>query len=423
MGHCSAPYSSKSSAPDAERDPMAQADPQDVTHKTESLQPRAMDRNLDRIPIRPTRGTAACNLGVCKQSLCQALLLHTRLEQNGKQARTQSDRDRRIPELSAVPGTWCKFMGTRDAAQSLHLASAHCDFSWHCSSWMEELGEVCASHNLRMFVLLYITSFAIYTSEQPLQSQTKGENYYTRYICSIPGLPGPAGPPGASGSPGPHGRIGLPGRDGLRGKTGPIGPAGEKGDQGQSGKKGPGGLMGAKGEVGPVGPPGPKGDKGDRGEPGAPGVCKCGKIVLKSAFSVGITTSYPEERLPIVFNKVLFNEGEHYNPATGKFICAIPGIYYFSYDITLANKHLAIGLVHNGKYRIKTFDANTGNHDVASGSTVIYLQPEDEVWLEIFYTDQNGLFSDPTWADSLFSGFLLYVDTDYLDALSDEDEL
>ncbi|XP_075276681.1 complement C1q tumor necrosis factor-related protein 7 isoform X3 [Opisthocomus hoazin] len=226
-----------------------------------------------------------------------------------------------------------------------------------------------------MFVLLYITSFAIYTSEQPLQSQFKGENYYTRYICSIPGLPGPAGPPGAGGSPGPHGRIGLPGRDGrdgrkgekgekgstgLRGKTGPSGPVGEKGDQGQSGKKGPGGLTGAKGEVGPAGPPGPKGDKGDRGEPGAPG---------------------------------------------------------------LSNKHLAIGLVHNGKYRIKTFDANTGNHDVASGSTVIYLQPEDEVWLEIFYTDQNGLFSDPTWADSLFSGFLLYVDTDYLDALSDEDEL
>uniref|UniRef100_A0A8B9ZTZ2 C1q domain-containing protein n=1 Tax=Anas zonorhyncha TaxID=75864 RepID=A0A8B9ZTZ2_9AVES len=284
----------------------------------------------------------------------------------------------------------------------------------------------------RMFVLLYVTSFAIYTSEQPLQSQFKGENYYTKYICSIPGLPGPVGPPGANGSPGPHGRIGLPGRDGrdgrkgekgLRGKTGPLGPAGEKGDQGQSGKKGPGGLAGAKGEVGPAGPPGPKGDKGDRGEPGAPGVCKCGQIVLKSAFSVGITTSYPEERLPIVFNKVLFNEGEHYNPSTGKFICAIPGIYYFSYDITLANKHLAIGLVHNGKYRIKTFDANTGNHDVASGSTVIYLQPEDEVWLEIFYADQNGLFSDPTWADSLFSGFLLYVDTDYLDALSDEDDL
>lgn len=210
---------------------------------------------------------------------------------------------------------------------------------------------------------------------------------------------------------------------GFRGKTGPLGLAGEKGDQGETGKKGPMGPEGEKGEVGPAGPPGPKGDRGEQGGPGLPGVCRCGSIVLKSAFSVGITTSYPEERLPILFNKILFNEGEHYNPATGKFICAFPGIYYFSYDITLANKHLAIGLVHNGQYRIKTFDANTGNHDVASGSTVIYLQPEDEVWLEIFFTDQNGLFSDPGWADSLFSGFLLYVDTDYLDSISEDDEL
>lgn len=80
-----------------------------------------------------------------------------------------------------------------------------------------------------MFLLLYITSFAIYTSEQPLQSQFKGENHYTRYICSIPGLPGPAGLPGASGTPGPHGRIGLPGRDGRDGRKG------EKGEKGSAG--------------------------------------------------------------------------------------------------------------------------------------------------------------------------------------------
>ncbi|XP_030047058.1 complement C1q tumor necrosis factor-related protein 7 isoform X2 [Microcaecilia unicolor] len=289
-----------------------------------------------------------------------------------------------------------------------------------------------------MLILLYIASFTFYTSGQPLNNKLKGEKTFPTYICSIPGLPGPAGPPGANGSPGPHGRIGLPGRDGrdgrkgekgekgnagLRGKNGAAGATGEKGDQGESGKQGPSGARGDKGKVGAHGPLGLKGDKGQRGEVGLPGICKCGSIMLKSAFSVGITTSYPEERLPIIFNKVLFNEGDHYNPSTGKFITAIPGIYYFSYDITLANKHLAIGLVHNGEYRIKTFDANTGNHDVASGSTVMYLKPEDEVWLEIFYTDQNGLFSDPTWADSLFSGFLLYADTDYLDTLIEDEDL
>ncbi|XP_053314280.1 complement C1q tumor necrosis factor-related protein 7 [Spea bombifrons] len=289
-----------------------------------------------------------------------------------------------------------------------------------------------------MLILLYLTSFVLFSSGQPLTNKLKGDPQQLRYVCSIPGLPGPPGAPGANGAQGPHGRVGLPGRDGrdgrkgekgekgtagLRGKTGPLGSIGEKGDQGESGKKGPIGPPGGKGELGPDGPLGTKGDKGQRGERGEPGICKCGSIMLKSAFSVGITTSYPQERLPILFNKVLFNEGEHYNPLTGKFICAIPGIYYFSYDITLADKHLAISLVHNGEYKIKTFDANTGNHDVASGSTLLYLKPEDEVWLEIFYTDQNGLFSDPAWADSLFSGFLLYPDTDYLDALSEDDFL
>lgn len=174
---------------------------------------------------------------------------------------------------------------------------------------------------------------------------------------------------------------------------------------------GPPGLPGRDGE---------QGDKGERGLRGTGGICKCGSLLPKSAFSVGITSSYPTEKIPIKFNKVLFNEGGHYNTQTGKFICAYPGIYYFSYDITLANKHLAIGLVQNGQYRIKTFDANTGNHDVASGSTVMYLNPEDEVWLEIFYQDQNGLFSDPGWADSLFSGFLLYADTNYFDTLAED---
>ncbi|XP_067857961.1 complement C1q tumor necrosis factor-related protein 7 isoform X2 [Heptranchias perlo] len=292
-----------------------------------------------------------------------------------------------------------------------------------------------------MLVLLYLAGFVYCTSGQPLLSKHKGERKYTnnfsKLICSVPGLPGPPGPPGANGTPGPHGRIGLPGRDGrdgrpgekgekgasgIRGKIGHGGNVGDKGDKGPVGKAGIGGQNGIKGKIGPSGTSGPKGDRGQKGDPGPPGICKCGSLVLKSAFSVGITTSYPAERTPIIFNKILFNEGGHYTASSGKFICAIPGIYYFSYDITLANKHLALALVHNGQYRIKTFDANTGNHDVASGSIVMYLKPEDEVWLEIFDYEQNGLFSDPNWADSLFSGFLLYADADYLDALA-EDEL
>ncbi|MED6250105.1 Complement C1q tumor necrosis factor- protein 7 [Ataeniobius toweri] len=205
---------------------------------------------------------------------------------------------------------------------------------------------------------------------------------------------------------------------GVKGKVGPTGKIGERGERGPAGKRGPMGDNGSEGPPGHRGRDGEKGDKGERGPRGTAGICKCGSLLPKSAFSVGITSSYPAEKTPIKFNKVLFNEGGHYNPQTGKFICAYPGVYYFSYDITLANKHLAISLVQNGQYRIKTFDANTGNHDVASGSTVMFLNPEDEVWMEIFYSDQNGLFTDPSWADSLFSGFLLYADTNYFDTLA-----
>ncbi|KAG9331566.1 hypothetical protein JZ751_018838, partial [Albula glossodonta] len=199
------------------------------------------------------------------------------------------------------------------------------------------------------------------------------------WLHEMLGAPGLPGKPGPGGPTGPHG---------VKGRVGPTGKMGQRGERGPAGKRGPGGPQGDGGPLGSGGPQGKKGEKGQRGPRGTPGICRCGSLVPKVAFSVGITTSYPAERAPIKFNK------------TGKFICAYPGVYFFSYDITLANKHLAIGLVQNGQYRIKTFDANTGNHDVASGSTIMYLNPEDEVWLEIFYTDQNGLFADPGWADS-----------------------
>lgn len=196
---------------------------------------------------------------------------------------------------------------------------------------------------------------------------------------------------------GEQGRIGNPGKPGLKGQQGVVGRAGLRGPKGAQGSPGKRGTSGLKGDI------------GDSGEVGTPGGCNCG-LEARSAFSVAITKSYPKERMPIQFDRILMNEGNHYNSSSGKFTCVVPGVYYFSYDITLANKHLAIGLVHNGQYKIKTFDANTGNYDIASGSTVLRLKKGDQVWLQIFYAEQNGLFFDPFWTDSLFTGFLIYAD-------------
>ncbi|XP_077330254.1 complement C1q tumor necrosis factor-related protein 2 [Lithobates pipiens] len=271
-----------------------------------------------------------------------------------------------------------------------------------------------------------------------LTSSAKGELRYSKgnseLLCSMPGPPGPPGVPGHPGSTGTIGRMGFPGKDGKDGKDG---DKGEKGDDGTPGRLGNPGKEGGKGKQGAIGRAGPRGPKGIRGDPGTagqtgnkgpkgkkgdigmPGPCTCGSKKAKSAFSVAVTKSYPRERLPIKFDKVLMNEGGHYNATSGKYICSIPGTYFFTYDITLANKHLAIGLVHNGQYKIKTFDANTGNHDIASGSTILPLKAGDEVWLQIFYSEQNGLFYDPYWTDSLFTGFLIYPEQEYIDEKKD----
>ncbi|KAK9517961.1 hypothetical protein VZT92_023292 [Zoarces viviparus] len=288
---------------------------------------------------------------------------------------------------------------------------------------------ITATIMLQMLVMLSLLSVVL--SQTTYASSKRGRNitvHSSQLVCSLPGPTGPAGNPGAPGSPGPTGPMGPPGKDGPDGKDGERGEKGNGGDPGRTGnpgkpgvkgregvigKAGPRGLKGLRGTPGTAGKRGHKGDLGDVGQQGAAGGCNCGSAA-RSAFSVAVTKSYPKERLPIRFSRILLNEGDHYNTTSGKFVCVIPGVYYFTYDITLANKHLAIGLVHNGQYKIKTFDANTGNHDVASGSTVLHLQQSDQVWLQIFYSEQNGLFFDPFWTDSTFTGFLIYADQDYL---------
>ncbi|KAK2839065.1 hypothetical protein Q7C36_013879 [Tachysurus vachellii] len=286
-----------------------------------------------------------------------------------------------------------------------------------------DLRHSCVVHPLWLATCLLSLSLVL-TVKPAVKKEHNFTIHSSQLVCSLPGPPGAPGSPGPAGPSGGAGRMGSPGSDGQDGKDGDKGDNGEKGEPGRTGnpgkpglkgrqgvvgRAGPRGLKGVQGAPGVRGPSGLKGEMGDLGKAGLPGGCDCG-TQARSAFSVAVSKSYPKERTPIRFDRILMNEGGHYNTSSGKFTCAVPGVYYFSYDITLANKHLAIGLVHNGQYKIKTFDANTGNHDIASGSTVLRLQEKDQVWLQIFYAEQNGLFFDPFWTDSLFTGFLIYAD-------------
>nr|XP_020650401.1 complement C1q tumor necrosis factor-related protein 5 [Pogona vitticeps] len=205
-----------------------------------------------------------------------------------------------------------------------------------------------------------------------------------------------AGQPGLPGAPGIHGNQGLPGRDGRDGRDGAPGMPGDKGD------------------VGTTGPPGPRGEKGSAGtngfpgEKGVPGECA---VAPRSGFSAkrSESRSPPLPDQPIVFDLVLINEQGHYDSNTGKFLCEIPGVYYFAVHATVYRMSLQFDIMKNGKSVASFFQfyGNWPKPTSLSGGVLVRLEPEDEVWVQVAVGDYTGFYSSVK-TDSTFTGFLVY---------------
>uniref|UniRef100_A0A667XNL1 Otolin 1b n=1 Tax=Myripristis murdjan TaxID=586833 RepID=A0A667XNL1_9TELE len=219
---------------------------------------------------------------------------------------------------------------------------------------------------------------------------------------------GDIGPPGVPGGMGPPG---LNGKNGLPGPTGPPGDPGHPGAQGEPGVRGPQGPQGIRGMSGPKGDRGYPGMRGERGIRGIKGARGAGVPQKRSAFSVGISPSksFPPSGFPIRFDKVFYNEENHFNISANCFTCVHAGVYVFSFHITVRNRPLRATLVVNGSRRVRTRDSLYGQDiDQASSLVVLRLAVGDQVWLETL-RDWNGAYASSE-DDSIFSGFLLYSD-------------
>ncbi|XP_048453890.1 complement C1q and tumor necrosis factor-related protein 9A [Rhincodon typus] len=232
---------------------------------------------------------------------------------------------------------------------------------------------------------------------------------------------GPKGIPGPVGHKGQKGELGLQGQQGVKGDLGPRGPKGDKGaiglqgNIGLPGPVGPTGVRGPNGEVGSEGPrgcPGIQGERGDKGEIGEKGNNGENALIRNSAFSVGLTevSKWPRSGSPIKFEKVIYNNQNHYDLSTGKFTCVFSGVYYFVYHITVYVKHVRVALYKNGAPVLNTFDSYQNSEDQAAGGTLLQLQTGDQVWLQVIGGDSyNGLFADNN-DDTVFTGFLLFTE-------------
>eukprot|EP00062_Callorhinchus_milii_P014869 gi/632964495/ref/XP_007898424.1/ PREDICTED: adiponectin-like [Callorhinchus milii] len=189
----------------------------------------------------------------------------------------------------------------------------------------------------------------------------------------------------ALGMPGSPGYNGIPGRDGRDGIVG------------KDGEQGPKGARGEAGSVGMMGPPGAKGEAG-------PG-CTC-PPQLRSAFTVRVNfKGTPPLNKPIRFSNLIYNEQDHYNPHTGIFVCRIPGVYHFAYQLQLNGKGVVAHLYHNSRTVLRTSQKlNNSDTAITSSGTILHLRIGDTVWLQV-NTEQDGIS-----IGSLFTGFLLYPD-------------
>ena len=142
---------------------------------------------------------------------------------------------------------------------------------------------------------------------------------------------------------------------------------------------------------------GPMGDKGTVG---------LHKPELQSAFSVTRRTKvHPTPGSPIRFTNVITNLNKHYNVNTGKFICHIPGTYYFVYHAS-SEENLCITLVRDSEGLASFCDhVPTDANQVSSGGLTVYLHKDQEIWLKT--NDYKGMIGVAN-RQSVFSGFLLY---------------
>ncbi|XP_059204261.1 complement C1q tumor necrosis factor-related protein 1-like [Centropristis striata] len=182
---------------------------------------------------------------------------------------------------------------------------------------------------------------------------------------------------------------------------------GDKGDRGDRGTPGKAGLEGPPGSRGPMGPKGSKGPAGPSGDP-----CK----VQYAAFSVGRRKSLHslESYQTLVFDTVFVNLDDHFNMFDGKFLCHVPGVYFFNVNIHTWNfKETYLHIMLNDREQAIVYAQPSDRSIMQSQSLMLELGLKDEVWIRLYKRErENAIYSDDVDVYITFNGYLIKGSTE-----------
>ncbi|KAK2900004.1 hypothetical protein Q8A73_013133 [Channa argus] len=130
------------------------------------------------------------------------------------------------------------------------------------------------------------------------------------------------------------------------------------------------------------------------------------KVIFSAALQRGGPHGPFNTSTTVIYNNVITNIGEAYNPSTGIFVAPVAGVYYFTFFYHAGGEHGShLLLCKNGDVIVESSDHRTGADGADNGGNATFLQLNkgDQVYvLMVAYCHLWAASSRTT-----FSGFLV----------------
>ena len=111
----------------------------------------------------------------------------------------------------------------------------------------------------------------------------------------------------------------------------------------------------------------------------------------------------------LVFETVIVNEGEHYDPYDGVFVAPQKGVYLFSWTVSGGGtKYIVTELVVEQTTISSAGELNAGGHPSGSMTALCKMEKGDHAWIGTTgVRSEHNIYSKDNYPQSAFLGLLI----------------